>query len=173
MKKELNKYLSSLSEKELVKEVKKLYDKFADVKKYYEMELGDNSEKILAEYKAKIEKEYFPKRGFGRARNSVSRKVVLDFKKIAIHQKDVVELLLYRVEMMLKFTNNYGDIDEPFYNSLESSFAQACEIIAKEQLRPYFKVYCEELVRSASGFGWGVHDSMSYDYHEHVSDEYE
>jgi len=114
MKKELNKYLSSLSEKELIKEVKKLYDKFGDVKKYYEMELGDNSEKILAEYKAKIKKEYFPTRGYGRARNSVSRKVVLDFKKIAIHQKDVVELLLYRVEMMLKFTNAYGDIDEPF-----------------------------------------------------------
>jgi len=168
MKKELNKYLNSLSEKELIKEVK-LYDKFADVKKYYEMELGDNSEKILAEYKAKIKKEYFPTRGYGRARNSVSRKVILDFKKIAIHQKDVVELLLYRVEMMLKFTNAYGDINEPFYNSLESSFGQASEIIAKEQLRPYFKVYCEELVQSASGFGWGTYDSMSYDFHEYVT----
>ncbi len=171
MKKELNKYLNSLTEKELIKEVKKLYDKFPDVKKYYEMELGDNSEKILAEYKAKIEKEYFPTRGHGRARNSVSKKVVQDFKKIAIHQKDVVELLLYRVEMMLKFTNAYGDIDEPFYNSLESSFHEACKMIAKERLTSYYKIYCEELVQSASNFGWGTHDSMSDDYHKYVSDD--
>lgn len=171
MKKELNKYLNSLSEKELIKEVKKLYDKFPDVKKYYEMELGDNSEKILAEYKAKIEKEYFPKRGYGRAKNSVSKKVITDFKRIAVHQKDVAELLLYRTEMMLKYTNAYGDIDEPFYNSLESSFAQACEIIAEERLIPYFKVYCEELIESANGFGWGVHGTMGDIYHEYIADE--
>jgi len=170
MKRELNKYLSSLSEKELIKEVKKLYDKFPDVKKYYEMELGDNSEKILAEYKAKIEKEYFPKRGYGQARSSVSRKVVSNFKRISVHQKDVIELQLYRTEMMIKFTDTYGDIDEAFYNSLESSFAQACELIEEEKLIPYFKDYCKDLIGKTEDFGWGVPYTLSEIYDEYIGE---
>ena len=166
MKRDFTKYIKSLSEKDLLKELQKLYSKFEPVRKYYEMELSNNSEKILAEFKAKIEKEYFPKRGFGKARNSVSRKVVSDFKKIAVHKKDVVELLLYRVEMMLEFTLDYGDIDEPFYNSLESSFDEACKLIRQEKLESLFKIYCQELVEKSSGFGWGVYDGLIYSFDE-------
>lgn len=173
MKKELNKYLNSLTEKELIKEVKKLYDKFPDVKKYYQMELGDNSEKILAEYKARIEKEYFPKRGEGNGKSSVSRKVVTDFKKIAIHQKDVAELMLYRTEMMLRYANYCGGIEEPRYSSLMGSFADACEIIGDEQLTSYFKVHCEELLKYAFGFRKQVYDSLSGIYLRYTGDEIE
>lgn len=105
VKTELNKYLKDLSRPELEKEVKKLYSKFKEVKKYYEMEFCEDTTEILNEYKDKIKQEYFPKRGFGKARNSVSKKVISDFKKISIFQKDVIELLLYRVEMMIEFTN--------------------------------------------------------------------
>ena len=70
-----------MSEKELIQEIKKLYDNFEPVRQYYGMELSDDSEKVLAEFKARIKKEYFPNRGFGRASSKASRKVVSDFKK--------------------------------------------------------------------------------------------
>jgi len=160
MKRELTKYLNSLSDKELIKEVKKLYDKFDVVKKYYELELGDDSEKILKDFKDQIKKEYFPSRGYGHARSSVSKKVVTEFKKISVHQKDVIELLLYRVEVMLEFTNQYGDIDGSFYSSLENSFEQACKLIRKEKLESHFKNYCQELVSQTIHLGWGVSYNM-------------
>ncbi len=168
MKSELNKYLKTLSKEELIKEVKKLYDKISGVKEFYKIDLSSDTSKIVQEYKEKIKKEYFPKRGYGKARSGVSRKVISDFKKISIHKKDVVELLLYRTEMMLEFTSEYGDIDEPFYNSLESSFAEACKLIHKEQLQKYYRKYCQELVSKAYSFGWGVYDSLKYDYQEYV-----
>ena len=168
MKKELNKYLDSLSEKELIQEVKKLYDKFEVVRQHYEMELGNDSGKLLADFKDRIKKEYFPSRGFGHARSSVSRKIISDFKKIAVHKKDVVELLLYRVEMMIDFTSEYGDIDEPFYNSLGSGFAEACKLIRKEKLEPYFKIYCRKLVERCDNFGWGVYDDLDHTYREYL-----
>ncbi len=59
MKKELNKYLNSLSEKELIQEIRKLYDKFNSVKKYYELELSDNSGKVLTEFKSEKLEPYF------------------------------------------------------------------------------------------------------------------
>ncbi|MEZ4994938.1 MAG: DUF6155 family protein [Saprospiraceae bacterium] len=155
MKKDLNKYLDSLSEKELTQEIIKLYDKFEPVRQYYTMELSDDSEKVLADFKAQLKKEYFPNRGFGRAGSKASRKIVSDFKKIAVHKKDVVELLLYRTEIMIDFTAAYGDMDEAFYNSLGSGFAEACKLIRQEQLESYFRAYCQELIGKCYDFGWG------------------
>lgn len=160
MKKEFNKYLKSLSEKELIQELQKLYSKFKPVQQYYQLELSDNSEVVLNEFKAKINKEYFPSRGYGAARNSVSKKVISEFKKISIHTKDLVDLILYRVERMLDFTIAYGDMDESFYNSLESSFDEACKLIKKEKLIRHYKTYCRELVGKSNNFGWGVYDSL-------------
>ncbi|MEM1324297.1 MAG: DUF6155 family protein [Bacteroidota bacterium] len=160
IKTELNRYLKSLDKAALEKEVKTLYSKFKVVKEYYELELGLNTAEVLESYKEKIKREYFPSRGFGRARSRESRKPITAFKKIATSQKDVVELLLYRVEMMLEFTRAYGDIDEPFYNSLEGSFYDACKLIQKEKLESYFKKECLHLIELAYPLGWGVQDTL-------------
>lgn len=168
MKKELNKYLVSLSEKELMQEVKKLYDKFEPVRQYYAMELSEDSEKVLEEFKARIKKEYFPNRGFGRASSKASRKVVSDFKKIAVHKKDVIELLLYRTEMMIDFMAEYGEINEAFYNSLGTGFREACNLIKRERLSTYFKPYCQGLVSKSSDFGWGIYDDLKGTYQEYL-----
>lgn len=170
MKRELTKYLNTLDQKELIKEIKKLYDKFEPVQQYYELELSDNSKKVLEEFKEKIKKEYFPKRGFPKARNNVSRKIVNDFKKIAVHKKDIVELWLYRTKMMIEFTQEFGDIDEPFYNSLSSGFEQACKIIRKEQLQPYYRSSCQDLVSQTYNIGWGLSFEMKDIYQRYFVD---
>lgn len=167
-KRELTKYLKQATKEELEKEVKKLYDKFKDVKKYYEIEFTDDTTALVENCKATLRKEYFPSRGYGKGRNNASRKVITDFKKIATFQKDVIVLLLYRVEMMLKYTNAYGDIDEAFYNSLTRSFDEACKLIQKEQLEKEFKVYCKELMEQANHFGWGVYDALDYSYQQYI-----
>ncbi len=164
IKPKLNKYLKELTRTELEKEVKKLYSKFRDVKKYYELELSQDTSKVLEEFKGRIEKEYFPNRGFGRASNKESRKVITEFKKISIFQKDVIELLLYRVEMMVEFTKAYGDIDEPFYNSLESSYGEACKLIVSEDLEKEYKETCRQLMDETYHLGGGLDDKIMYIY---------
>lgn len=164
IKTELNKYLKELDRAELEKEVKKLYSKFADVKKYYELELGQDTSKVLKEFKDKIRKEYFPKRGFGRASNKESRRVITEFKKISIFQKDVVELLLCRVETMIEFTSSFGDIDEPFYNSIQSSFNEACKLIKSEKLELEYCGECRRLMNETHDIGWGLYDDLKYSY---------
>lgn len=160
MQKELNKYLNSLSEKELKQEIKKLNKKLDSVKKYYQLELGHNSEQVLAEFKKKLKKEYFPSRGYGRASSREAQKIIAEFKKISVHQKDLISLMLYRTEMMLDFTLEYGDIDESFYNSLILSFEKVCKLISKEVLQPYFKESCQELISKTYPIGWGVSTEM-------------
>ncbi|MEM1135419.1 MAG: DUF6155 family protein [Bacteroidota bacterium] len=167
IKSELNKYLKEMDNKELIQEINKLYSKFSEVKKYYEMELTGDTTAIVEEYKTKIKKEYFPTRGYGQARNSVSRKIVNDFKKISVFDKDIIDLLLYRVEIMLDFTMAYGDIDEAFYSSLESSFEEAMKLIAKEKLQDDYEKQCKAFIKVSYNFGWGVYDNLTYLYQEY------
>jgi len=164
---ELNRFLKESSKEELEKEIKKLFTKFNDVKKYYELEFSQDTSQIVNDLKKNIQKEYFPSRGLGKARNSVSRKVVNDFKKISIFKKDTVELLLFRVKNMVEFTLTYGDIDEPFYNSLASSYHEACKIINTEKLEKEFKTECQDLKDQVYDIGWGLYDEMndSYSYY--------
>ncbi|AHM58289.1 hypothetical protein D770_00055 [Flammeovirgaceae bacterium 311] len=161
---ELNRYLKSLEKQELETEVKKLFSKIPAVKQYYEQELTGDSGAVLEKYKAKIRKEYFRGRGFGNASSSASRKAVQDFKKISVFPRDVVELWLYRTEMMLDYTLAWGDLNESFYNSLCMSFEEACCMICKEGLESEFQDYCTRILAKASEAGWGVYDSMQFSY---------
>ena len=163
-KAKLSKYLKESSKAELEKEVKKLYDKFSVVKAYYEMELTTDTIKIVKEYKKKLYKIYFTKGGSpGKGSSNESRKIITNFKKIAVFQKDVIDLLLYRVETMLDYAV-YGDQNEAFYNSLTRSFDEACQLIANERLEEDFKDECERLMRDAYSVGWGVYGAMEYSY---------
>ena len=163
-KRELSKYLKQSSKTELEKEVKKLYDKFSVVKEYYEMEFTADTTKIIKEYKKKLYKIYFTSRGApGKGSSNASSKVITNFKKIAVFQKDVIELLLYRVETMLDYAG-YGDLNEAFYNSLTRSFDEACQLIANERLEEAFKNDCERLMNDAYSIGWGVYGAMEYSY---------
>jgi len=169
-KSNLKKHLKQLNKADLEKEILKMYDRFKEVKQYYELDLSGDTTKILEEYKKKMDKEYFPTRGFGKARSSVSRKIITDFKKISIFQKDVIELILHRVENMLNFTQSYGDIDEAFYTTMENSYQEACELICKEKLEEEFQPFCKELLDGTSDFGWGLHDTFCDIYGEHFKD---
>ena len=163
-KRALSKFLKQSSKAELEKEVKMLYDKFSEVKNYYEIAFTTDTTKTVKAYKSKIYKEYFKRNGApGKGSSNASRKIITDFKKIATFPKDVIDLLLYRVDVMLDFAN-YGDLNEAFYNSLTRSFDEACQLIASERLEEVFKNDCERLMNDAYSVGWGVYGAMDYSY---------
>lgn len=68
--------------------------------------------------------------------------------------------MLYYVEQGVDFTNEYGDIDEPFYNSMESMFDQALKLILETDLQDTFFSRCRAIVKKTSHIGWGFHDNL-------------
>jgi hypothetical protein len=168
-KSQFEKHLQSLGPAGVYREILMLFSRFDQVKEYYESTLADSSE-ILAEYKAKLEKEYFPKRGYGRAKSSEARKVVSEFKKVAKNEEDVIELILYRVGVMLRFTNAYGDIDMPFYDTLGRAYEEACKLIVKHQLQEKYKTTCKELIKETHNFGWGATDDMEQTFESYFGE---
>ena len=163
MKRIFIKFINTLDERDLAKELQKLYTKFPEVKKYYEMELSPTTDKVVEQYKAKIKKGYFKPNGFGRAKSSVSRKVIAEFKKIAIHQSDVVELWVYRTELMAKYVVERDYYSETFAGSLISSFETCCRMIIKERLEFEFEPRCKEIVILTQEL-WGLPDELQRVY---------
>ena len=67
------------------------------------------------------------------------------------------------VENGAKFTREYGDIDERFYNSIESALNELAALLRNEArgLYPQFAERLAAVERMTDGIGWGFHDFVS------------
>jgi len=167
----IKKHLETLEKEELINEVLRLHEKIKAVKDFYEMDLGTDSSSVLNEYKAKIEKHYFPKRGFGDPKASEIRKLISEFKKIAVFEFDLIDLMLFRVEQAVKFTNAYGDIDESFYSSAENTFDDALKLAKKTGSLEHIRTRALLIIRETQNIGWGFHDTLFDSFSEYFGKE--
>ena len=134
------------------------------LREYYAAQLGiGTQEDVIAKYKTVISRE-FSGRGDNVPRLSLARKAVLDYQKIAQSPHAVVDVMLYYVERGVDFTNRFGDIDAPFYASLERMYEQALNQIDRYQLHDQFQGRCKQLVTATRSMGWGFHDELNVLY---------
>lgn len=120
-------------------------------------------ETVLEEYKEKVFNVFFPKNFSTHFKIGNARKIVNDFKKLCKEKKYTLDLMLYYVEMGVEFTNTYGDIDEPFYNSIESMYEAIINILNDEEEPTLYKFLSERLkavVDNTTDIGWGFHDVL-------------
>jgi hypothetical protein len=110
--------------------------------------------------------EFFPTRGFGKARLKIAKKAISEYKKVGKTDVGSIDIMLFYVEQGVKFTLAYGDIDEPFYISMESMYEKAIEEIIKYGLKDIFQKRCRQIVENTSGIGWGFHDALSDMYED-------
>jgi len=170
--KDLKQYLDTRSMEQLVAEISDMFSKIDSVRDYYQSKLNlGYSAEVSEKYKSSIKNEFFPSRGFGRARLSVARKAVSDYKKVSASKFGLADVMLYYVEMGVQFTNAYGDIDEAFYNSMESMYERAVKYIAQHEMRGQFEDRCRRIVTDTSGIGWGFHDGLESIYEDHFKEE--
>jgi len=159
---QLKDYLSDHSCDELIAEISILFGRFAAVKEYYEVKLTpEGLQRSFAKYKAIISDEFFPKRGFGKARLSVAKKAITDFGKVSSSPEYIADLMLYFVETGIEYTSTYGDIDEAFYRSLEGMYSRALELIIDNHLAPEFSDRCETVTDNTVDIGWLFNENLS------------
>jgi hypothetical protein len=80
----------------------------------------------------------------------------------------VADLMIYYVECGNKFTLDYGDINEAFYDTLIKMYEKAIESIRKmpEGKQEPFRKRLEKIMKSAEGIGWGYYDDLCHFYYE-------
>ena len=162
----LKKSLSGKTKKELLEEIADLFAIIPPVQEYYTFALSEKGpELLLNKYKEKVKNEFFPTRGMGKFRLSVAKKAINDFKKISQDPASAIEIMLYYVEQGVEFTDTYGDIDGPFYNSMGNMFENALKLAKKSDLEPSFQKIAKKIVQEACE-GWGFQEDLANTYYE-------
>lgn len=161
-KRELKKHLQGLSQEQLINHLLHLGESFKDVQAYLQNVVRPaDDQTVRARYRQIVKNEFFPARGYGKARLSVARKAVTDYRKVAASADGPADLMLAYVELGVQFTKTYGDIDEAFYRSMESMYNSALQWIVKHGLQDAFQTRAEAVVTATRGMGWWFHDTLT------------
>ncbi len=157
----LKNYLSDKTKKQLIEEIQMLTKRFDQIRDYYHIRtIAIKDKTVLEFYKKKIKREFFPEKGYGMGRPSIGKAPILQFLKISYLPIHLVDLMLYYVEQGIKYTLAYGDIDESFYDSVESVYEDALDLIKENSLHEQFYDRCKKAVDDTKGMGWGFHDGL-------------
>jgi putative NIF3 family GTP cyclohydrolase 1 type 2 len=125
-KKDLKKYLGELKKSQLEEQIIDLYDKFKDVKVFYDFAFNPNEKALLKEAKIKISNEYFPVSSRrAKLRRSTAQKFIKHFITIGVDVYLIADIMLYSIEIAQIFTNGKVAKSEAFYKSLRVGFEQA------------------------------------------------
>jgi hypothetical protein len=82
--------------------------------------------------------------------------------------KGTADLMVYYVECGNKFTLDYGDINEAFYDALIEMYKKATKTVLKlpKSKQSSLRNRLKNIMESADGIGWGYYDDLCHFYHE-------
>jgi len=165
----IRKRLLLLDQSELIAEIKDLYVISDENRRFLGarfLQVQDQAEAVLADYKQEIIYCFFGERGISDDLPKLrdAHRLIRDYRKATKDTVGTLDLMLHYVETGTEFTNTYGDINEPFYNSLESVLSDFYEGIFKssDPDRSYgqFNKRMVALKKAAFGIGWGYGDAV-------------
>ena len=97
-------------------------------------------------------------------RFSESRKVIRTYQKATGDIAGTLDLMLLHVERGTQFTNDFGDIDEPFYTALETMLGNFIDLLSEssdaEKLYKQFSNRLSILEIVVREIGWGYCDTV-------------
>ena len=166
---DLKNKLKKFDKDKLINFVVDLYKKNKSVKEFFDFYVNPNERELFHKYQDKVFEAFYPKRGFNYKLKD-GKQAISDFKKLGASADSLADLMLFYVETGVKFTNDFGDIDENFYLSLEKTYIQALTLMKKEDLLEKFADRASNIIKDTDGIGWGFHDYLADVYFNFYSD---
>lgn len=140
-----------------------LYELSTDNRTFIETRLGSGGDP-LQPYKERISEALYPDAVSGKPiRIAEARRAVTEYRKAAGDQDGLLELMIYYVECGTACTADYGDIDAPFYSSLESMYDRFLNALEKVDpaTKESYRARAEAVVHQTRRIGWGFHDYLA------------
>jgi|TARA_B110000285_G_C15123825_1_gene618905 hypothetical protein len=151
-KRALKKYLTELNKEQLEEQVLDLYQRFKEVKSYYNFVFNPKEDKLLEEAKVKISLEYFPsgKRRKVKMRRSIAQKYIKQFIQLGVDPVLILDFMLYNIELGQAFSKNRYISQETFFRSMFKSFEEAYDfannnVIFRDAFGRFEKIVNESL----------------------------
>ncbi|OFX61041.1 MAG: hypothetical protein A2046_15850 [Bacteroidetes bacterium GWA2_30_7] len=153
--KDLKNYLKNLKKAQLEAQILDLYKRFKDVKAYYDFAFNPKEDKLLAECKFKITKEYFPENGRKpKARRSVAQKYIRKFIQLGVENRIIADIMLYNIEIAQTYSSEKYIKQESFYISMLKSFEEAIIFINDNGLTSELNERTEKIVNFTNSQNW-------------------
>jgi len=154
-KRDLKKYLALLPKEELEEQLLSLYEKFSDVKQYYDFVFNPKEEKLEQEAKVKIANEYFPLKGKRpKLRRSTAQKYIKHFLTLGVDSFVVADIMLFNIETAQKYSSKRDLKYASFYKSMLNSYKQVVDYAIANGIAPNFKQRIEEIYSAAKRQDW-------------------
>jgi len=144
-KKSLLKELEKQDPEELLRLLNEMIKRFPVAKMYLSMEFGLEGTTIIEKYQREIYKEYFPKRGTGKARSSKVNKILKEFSLISAFRDDLVEMYWFQVQNAILYYQTYVHDYEPFLNNLFKNWKIFLDMAREEDLLSTYESKMEAL----------------------------
>lgn len=162
---DLKKTLQEADKKELIDIIQNLYRLCEENRRYLLARSMEAKAEpgVLEAYREVIKNEFFPEEGHGMLRYSVAEKAIDSYWKASRDFEGKMELMLFYVENGVDFTNEYGDIDEEFYDKVVDMLEKFCTLLKTPEgkaLYPRFKKRLFEIRKKSEGIGWGFEDDV-------------
>lgn len=156
---DIKKELKKLDKDKLIDLVAELYKKNKSVKEFFDFYVNPNERELFEKYRDKVFEAFYPKRGFNYKLKD-GKQAISDFKKLGTSTELLADLMLFYVETGVKFTNDFGDINESFNKSLATTFVDSLMLMSKENHLDKFEERVGNVVDDSSEIGWGFHDYL-------------
>ena len=97
-----------------------------------------------------------------------ANKAIEAYAKATNDNEGAADLMIYYVECGNKFTLDYGDINEAFYDALIETYEKTVKAVCKlpKNKQEPFRKRLEKIMKSADGIGWGYYDGLCDLYYE-------
>ena len=154
-KRDLKKYLNGLSKEQLEEQLLELYDKFSEVKVFYDFIFNPKEEKLLQEAKVKISNEYFPLKGKRpKLRRSTAQKYIKHFITLGVDPFVVADIMLYNIEIAQTYSAKREMRYTSFYKSMLNSFQQVVQFSIENGILADYKKRIHGVYEQAKEQKW-------------------
>lgn len=169
---DIKKELKKLDKDKLIDLFADLYKKNKSVKEFFDFYVNPDERELFNKYRDKVFEAFYPRRGYTYKLKD-GKQAISDFKKLGLSSDLLADLMLFYVETGVKFTNDFGDINEAFYKSLASTFVESLTLMSKENLLDRFEERVGKIIDDTNGMGWGLHDYLVQVWMNFYPGEYE
>ena len=160
-KRQLTQFLSELNEEELRDQILDLYQRYKDVKQFYDFSFHPREEKRFDEAKQRIGREYFPEAGKKiRKRRSVAKKFIRNFIRLEADPSKIADLMLFNIEVAQQYYQEKPIRQTAFYNSILGSFQEAVDFIGTQFLIEEFHYRIQQIISNCRQQEWPNKDAF-------------
>lgn len=139
-KRDLKKYLADLTKPQLEEQFIEMYEKFNEVKTYYNFVFNPKEQDLVKDAKFKIANEYYPvKTKRAKLRRSTAQKIIKHFLTLGVDSFIIADVMLYNIEIAQTYSAEKYMKYESFFKSILNSYEQAVAYLIEHGILDDFK----------------------------------